>query len=284
VQAAVRARAAAGEATGFVVLSRGGTRRRIPYWLAVTAPRLASEPHRTLTRPGVYRGDTRGKPARVSAYRYPEGGSGVGVRTALPGPEQVFRVVLRRRVANFGVAVLSRSPRSAAEPRVVRAGDENGLVGYTGLPVNLNPYLPSFLRPEPVVGAVLPAPGAYDVVFDTPSRARAGRFRFRLWIGDTTPPSVRLLPRRPGSPVRLAVSDRGSGVDPRLLVALVDGRRVAGTSYDPGSGRLTIPVRRLEAGRHRLLVQASDYQETRNMEDVARILPNTRVLRATFRR
>jgi hypothetical protein len=36
----------------------------------------------------------------------------------------------------------------------------------------------------------------------------------------------------------------------------------------------------LARGRHRLRLQVSDYQETRNMENVARILPNTRVLRA----
>ena len=284
VQAATAATASAKEATGFVVLSRGTARRRIPYWLGVSAPRLAGEPHRTLARPGVYRGDTRGKPARVSSYRYPEGGSGVGVRTRLAGPEQVFRVVLRRPAANFGVAVLSQSPGTAVHPRVVRAGDENRLVGYPGLPLNLNPYLDSFLRPEPVAGAVLPARGAYDVVFDTASRARAGRFTFRFWIGDTTPPSVRLLTRRPGSPLHVAVADRGSGVDPRLLSVRVDGRRLAGTSYDRRSGRITIPVRDLAGGRHTLVVQASDHQETRNMEDVPRILPNTRVLRASFAR
>ena len=46
----------------------------------------------------------------------------------LPGPEQVFRVRLRRPVDNFGVAVLSREGR-ACQPRIVRAGDENRLVG-----------------------------------------------------------------------------------------------------------------------------------------------------------
>jgi hypothetical protein len=31
-----------------------------------------------------------------------------------------------------------------------------------------------------------------------------------------------------------------------------------------------------------LTFTVSDYQETKNMEDVARILPNTRTLRTTF--
>jgi hypothetical protein len=37
-------------------------------------------------------------------------------------------------------------------------------------------------------------------------------------------------------------------------------------------------------GRHTLTFTAADYQETKNMENVARILPNTRTLRVTFSR
>ena len=43
----------------------------------------------------------------------------------------------------------------------------------------------------------------------------------------------------------------------------------------PGRGSLP--------GTHRLTFQVSDYQETRNMENVARILPNTRMISTTFR-
>ncbi len=38
--------------TGFVVLTNGANTRRIPFWFATTAPKLASEPTTTLTRPG----------------------------------------------------------------------------------------------------------------------------------------------------------------------------------------------------------------------------------------
>jgi hypothetical protein len=34
----------------------------------------------------------------------------------------------------------------------------------------------------------------------------------------------------------------------------------------------------VQPGTHRLRLSVADYQETRNMENVARILPNTRVL------
>jgi hypothetical protein len=165
-------------------------------------------------------------------------------------------------------------------PRIVFAGDENRLVGQTALPLALNPYLDSFQKVDPVAGVVLPAVGSYDVVFDTPSRARAGRFRFRFWIADTTPPTARLL-RRSSGPLVVAVADKGSGVDPRLLSVKVDGR-ARRFAYDPARGRVVIPRTGLGAGKHRLVVGVSDYQEAKNMEDVHRILPNTRVLRATF--
>jgi hypothetical protein len=38
---------------------------------------------------------------------------------------------------------------------------------------------------------------------------------------------------------------------------------------------------KLAKGTHKLVFQVSDYQEDKNMEDVARILPNTAVLRTT---
>ena len=49
-----------------------------------------------------------------------------------------------------------------------------------------------------------------------------------------------------------------------------------------GNGRLTIPTAGLAPGRHALQIQVADYQETRNMENSGRVLPNTRVFRTTF--
>ena len=39
----------------------------------------------------------------------------------------------------------------------------------------------------------------------------------------------------------------------------------------------------ISPGRHRLRFQISDYQETRNMENVGAVLPNTRRITPTFR-
>jgi Subtilase family len=281
VRAAASRAAPAADGSGFVLLSRGGARRRIPYWLRVTAPRLRTERWTLLRRPGVYRGDTRGRPARVFAYRYPARPGPLGVAARLPGPERVFRFVIGRRVANAGAVVLSQAPGSRVSPRLVRDGSEDRLAGYTALPIRLNPYQANYFGAEPVVGVFRPARGAYDLVFDTRSRRVAGAFTFRFWVNDTAPPTVRLLTRRVArrGVLRLRVADRGSGVDPSSLVARVDGR-YRQILYAPGNAH--IRTHGLARGRHRLVFVASDYQETKNNENAGATLPNTRRFATTF--
>ena len=271
--------ARAGDGGGFVVLTRGTDVRRIAFWFHVEVPRLALDPHRILRGPGLYHGDTAGRASRVAAYRYPEGGLAQGVPTRLGGPEQVFRFTLRRPVANFGVAIVHRAPGVKVSPRLVAGNDENRVVGYGGLPASLNPYQ-GFGRAEPVVAAVLPDPGTYEFVFDTPTRTKPGAFTFRFWINDTSPPSIRRLERRDviGRPLRFAVHDSGSGLDPRGFHARIGGR-VVRVGY--AKGVLSLRTKGLRPGRQSVTVTASDYQETKNMEDVGPVLPNTRVLRTT---
>jgi hypothetical protein len=48
-------------------------------------------------------------------------------------------------------------------------------------------------------------------------------------------------------------------------------------------GRLSVPLEGLASGTHRLVVSVADFQETKNSESVVGILPNTTVLRKTFR-
>jgi subtilisin family serine protease len=281
VQATATKAAKQGDAMGFVVLTRGTVTRRIPFWLRVTVPQLGRDRHRTLNRPGIYQGNTRRGASRVGCYRYPSNPSALGIAPCLHGPEQVFRIVLKRQVANFGVVLLSRARGTRVQPRVVRAGDENRLTGYAGLPLNLNPYLSTFDELSPTAGAVRPDAGAYDIVFDTPSRRAAGKFSFRLWIGDTTPPPLRLLTHtvRLGGFLQVSVTDAGSGVDPGSLRATLDGEDV-GVRFARGRARVSTLL--LGTGRHRLVFRASDYQEAKNMENSGPILPNTRQLNATF--
>jgi subtilisin family serine protease len=270
----VTAGAAQGDAMGFVVLRLGSVTRRIPYWLRVAEPKLGREPHGTLSTTGTYRGTTAGGQSLVSSYRYPD----VPRANNLAGRERVFRVTVSKPVANFGVVVLSGARVS---PRVVVAGDENRLVGVTGLPVAINPYIDSYGEARPVAGAIRPGPGGYDIVFDTPAGPAAG-FTYRFWIDDVTPPTVRLLsPKaKQGGTLTLAVADSGAGVDPRSLTAKIDGRPVP-VSF--GGGRATVSLGTTSPGTHALVFSAADYQELKNMENVLRILPNTRTFRATIR-
>jgi subtilisin family serine protease len=282
LQATAAASAAEGDTSGFVVLTRGSDRRRIPFWLRVEAPKLGREAHRTLTKTGTYRGSTRGRPSLVTTYRYPDDLSALGVRRELAGPEQVFRFRLTRRASNFGVAVTSEAAGVTIEPRVVVAGDENRLSGYDGLPVNLNPYLSRFLQKTLTAGALRPEPRTYDIVFDSAAPNTAGAFTFRFWVDDHTPPAIKLLTKRTtvGGTLRLRVVDHGSGVDGELLRPFIDGR-FAPATYRKGVATVT-PAVALKRGRHRLVMRASDYQETKNNENVGPILPNSRTLTATF--
>jgi subtilisin family serine protease len=249
----------AGDVTGFVVLTRGTDVRRIPFWFAVAGSRVGSST--LLRRPGVVRGTTKGAPSRINAYRYPTAGDGVWA-----GPERAYRVRITGRPANFGAVTLS----GAALPHVVIGGNADHLAGYAGLPTDLNPYRNAYGSSVPVAGAVLPAPGVYDIVFDTHTAAAAGRFSFRWWINDVTPPRVRLVKAKSG--IVVAASDAGSGVDPSSAFARVDGKR-ASVRYTGGAFHIAAAK-----GAHTLVFTVADYQETKNMEDVARILPNT----ATF--
>ncbi len=265
VGATVAPTAKSGAVTGFVVLTRGADVRRIPFLVVVDHPVLEASPRQLLTRPGLYEGTTKGAASRVDRYRYPTGGD-----AAYPGPEVVYRVKITKLVANFGAVALS----GHAVPHVVFAGDESHLVGYAGLPMMLNPYFDTFGDRRSVAGAVLPAKGVYDIVFDTRAKSLAGPFRFRFWVNDTKPPTLRVVRGEPGT-IAVAISDAGSGVDPHSLDATVDGHEVR-VRYAEGRA-----VVRAKPGKHDLVLQASDFQEAKNMEDVVRIKPNTATLTRT---
>jgi subtilisin family serine protease len=269
------------EATGYIVLSRGAEKRRIPYWFRTGAAKLANAKTTPLRRAGSYSSTTRGGAARITSYSYPDVPAGAGFATKLPGPERVFRLTLGGPATNFGVVVTSRAKGVRVEPRIVHAGDERRLTGYPALPFNLNPYLRTFGEPVLASGTILPAAGAYDIVFDSRTAASAGKFAFRFWINDSTPPAVALRSKRVrlGARLVVGVTDRGSGVDPASLVIQVDGQE---RNAKLSGGSVRLQTVRLRKGRHTLRFQVSDYQESRNMENVGPILPNTRILQTSF--
>jgi subtilisin family serine protease len=252
-----------GDVTGFVVLTHGTDVRRIPFWFAVSAPKLGGETKTTLTRAGTYKSTTAGAPSLISTYRYPTAGD-----VQYPGPERAYRVTVSGRPANFGVVVVS----GRAAPHVTFDGSEERLAGYVGLPIDLNPYRKSYGASVPVAGVDVPAAGAYDIVFDTRSAAQAGPFTFRYWVNDVTPPTLHVSAK--GRTIVVSATDAGSGVDPSTFVVTVGGRAV------PTRGKTTVTIKAAK-GPHKVVATASDYQEAKNMENVPPILPNTATLRVT---
>ena len=251
----------AGDESGYFVLTRGADVRRIPFWFMTTAPKLAREKATPLA-PGVHEGTTAGGAALVTHYRYPTGGD-----VTYPGPERVYRVRIPAGAANAGVAVLTGN----VYPHITLDGSEDRLAGYTAMPLDFNPYRRSYGLRRRVAAVVLPAGGIYDVVFDS-TNAGGRPFTFRYWVNDVTAPKLKVLSTR-GS-ISIAATDAGSGVDSTSIVATLDGKRVAARF---GSGIVRVAATK---GRHRLVLSVADFQETKNTEDVAKILPNTATLRA----
>ena len=278
----VPAGAKLGDLTGYVELRRGADVRRIPFWGRIAVAALQRHASLKLTRPGVYRSSTAGRPALVSRYRYPENPGGIGVTTDLRGPERVYRILLTKRVANIGVVIIQRGGASRVQPRVVAQVDENRLTGYAGLPVAHNPYLEEFRTQVLAAAALNPIPGEYAVVFDSAARSGAGPFTFRYWVNDVTPPTLRLRAATVtrSRPVRVAATDDGSGVYADSILASIDGTFV---SAGFRRGVISVSTAGLASGTHRLRLRVSDYQESKNTENVARILPNTRTFTTTFR-
>lgn len=274
----VQPNAREGERTGWVVLRRNGESRRVPFWFRVTKPKLPNVNAGRLSSPGTVAASTAGGTALVHRYRYPEG-TGTA-RRSLRGPEIAYRVRLSDPVANLGVVVISEASGVAVEPRIVERNDENRLVGRSGLPLVTNPYLERFGRRSATSAALLPGPGEYTLVFDSPSRRTAGSFLFRWWVNDVAPPRIR-VPAKRGRVIRARIVDAGAGVDPASIWYSIDGGRSRRPRFDPRTGLATITLRNAKPGRHELEITAADYQELKNTENVARILPNTRTLKTT---
>ena len=264
---------------GAILLTRGTDVRRIPFWAHLSTPALADAKRTAIAGPGVFKGNTRGRPALVSTYRYPEISVGGPVASTLGGPEQIFRLRLKRAAVNFGVVILTRGPGVQVEPRIVVAGNENRLTGYPGLPIHLNPYLVDYGSKTRSAGAIAPLAGAYDLVFDSPSPAGAGAFTFRLWVNDVTRPAATVLTRtaKRGTPLSIRLSDKGSGIDPSSLQVTIGGKEARAAIV---GGVARVDTSKLKPGTTLLRLQVSDHQESRNMENVGPILPNTRVLTA----
>ena len=221
------------------------------------------------------------------------------------GKEKVYSLDIARQAVNAGVVVVRPAPKLDASitallssnqpihPWFMGSLDENDVLGYAGIPVNVNGSLPDFLYSIGTAGGVFLPPGRYYVSVDSGrdlfnGRPLAGRYTLRSWVNDVRPPRVQIVTRTlsSGRPTIVAkVTDAKSGVDP-LALQLFFGpstRRtsVGATRFDPETGIAAFSIPRealpLDPGTQFMQIVASDFQESKNINtDSDSPLPNTR--------
>ena len=303
--ASAAAGAPQGDNFGFLVLRRGDLVRRIPYAFSVTRPQLTGV--RTTPLRPRQTGNTRNGEDRARVYRWPTSPFGIlnifGVDPAVndDGREAVYSLDITRQAVNAGV-VIERpaiklnasvasllSSNAPIHPWFLGSLDENDVLGYAGIPVNSNGYMPDFLFNVGAAGGVFLPAGRYYVSVDSgrdpfSGRPLAGPYTLRSWVNDVRPPNVALITSRisSGRPTIVArVRDAGSGVDPLSLLLLFGTSQLGATQYDPDTGIAVFQIPReslsLTPGPQFMRVFASDFQETKNIHtEGVNPMPNSR--------
>ena len=256
---------------GFVVLTRGTDVAPDP----VLVRRLA---RRSSPASGRRRSSSAGTYTRHDERRRRRSSAPTATRPAAtsctPGPSAPTASRSPGRPANFGVVVTSGARHAASS---TFDGAEDHLAGYTGLPLDLNPYRKTY-------GASVRAR----------RRRAAGRrlLRRRLRHAERRrrrAVHVPLLGERRDA-AHAARHRRRAARSPcaRPTPAPASTRRRSSRPLDGQAVKAPLRRRRRSGsprGRDvtRSCCSVADYQETKNMEDVAPILPNTATLRATVR-
>jgi minor extracellular serine protease Vpr len=283
--------AVSGEDYGFILLRRGDVTRRIPYAFVVSKPALAAMTAEKLTR--FVTGDTRQGTSRVSAYCCPSEPFGpppdyIGKPMSETGSEHLYVTSVDKPLVNMGVAVWASSNGAIVDPWFLGSKDEHDVQGYDGTPVNQNDLMFDYSLNIGAAGTVFPRLGQYYVAVDSGSdpftnQPLPGSYVVRSWQNDLKPPAARILTTRVGAgrPTIVArILDAKSGVDP-LSLAISYRRVVVGAAlYDAFSGLALFPLPaaapRIPAGRIGLQLEASDFQEAKNLETIGNnLLPNT---------
>ncbi|HEX5029105.1 MAG TPA: S8 family serine peptidase [Gaiellaceae bacterium] len=309
VTASASSGAVQGDNFGFVVLRRGSDTRRIPYAFSVSRSSLTSAPVTPLKT--LQSGDTRIGDDRASVYRWPTspfailGIFGVDPSVNDDGKEKIYSLDITKQAVNAGVVVVRPQTRLDApfeallssnqpiHPWFMGSLDENDVLGYAGIPVNVNGSLPDFLFSVGASGGVFLPPGRYYISVDSgrdlfTGRSLAGRYTLRSWVNDVKPPTVRIITKQlsTGRPTIVAkVTDAKSGVDPHALQfsfgPATRRTSVGALMFDPATGIAVFSVPReafpLEPGAQFMQIVASDYQEGKNINTESDSpLPNTR--------
>ncbi len=241
ITAGVAAGGVQGDNFGFILLRRGSDVRRIPYAFSVSRSSLTGAPVAAL-KP-MQSGDTRTGEDRAQAYRWPTspfsilGIFGVDPSVNDDGKEKIYSLNITKQAVNAGVVVVKPETKLDApitarlssnqpiHPWFMGSLDENDVLGYAGIPVNVNGSLPDFLYSIGAAGGVFLPPGRYYVSVDSGrdlfnGRSLAGRYTLRSWVNDVRPPTVRIVTKAlsSGRPTVVAkITDAKSGVDPHSL-------------------------------------------------------------------
>jgi subtilisin family serine protease len=298
----VRADAAAGaekgDDFGFLVLSKDGVTRRIPYAFFVTRPALQSRVPVPIRHSQT--GTTIGE-SRVSEYRWPAAPFGppsdyTGPPMHEDGAETLYVMRVDRAVANAGVSVITEPRGVQIDPWFLGSPDENDVQGQAGTPVDVNNLTSDFKLDVGAAGAAFPRQQAFYVSVDSgrdqfTGKLLAGTYTLRSWLNDVTPPRVRLLTSRvaAGRPTIVArITDSGSGVDPLSLTLGYRRTLVGASAYDPLTGIAVLPLSSsapsLKPGIQRARIRAADFQETKNVNTAGtNVFPNTRFANVKLR-
>jgi subtilisin family serine protease len=298
-----------GDNFGFVLLRRGSDVRRIPYAFSVSRSSLTGAPVAALKK--LQSGDTRTGEDRARAYRWPTspfsilGIFGVDPSVNDDGKEKLYSLNITKQAVNAGVVVVRPttdlhasitallSSNQPIHPWFMGSLDENDVLGYAGIPVNVNGQLPDFLYSIGAAGGVFLPPGRYYVSVDSgrdpfTGHSLAGRYTLRSWVNDVKPPTVRIITKAlsSGRPTVVAkITDAKSGADPhsfQLFFGPTTRRSSVGaTLFDAKTGIAAFSIPRtalsLAPGTQFMQIVASDYQEAKNINTESNSpFPNTR--------
>jgi hypothetical protein len=212
------------------------------------------------------------------------------------GGEKLYVTTVKKPLVNLGVSVLGSSGNAAIDPWLLGSKDERDVQGYAATPVNMNNYMFDFAVDVGAAGVSFPRRQRFYVAVDSRSdpfsdKPLPGQYVLRSWRNDLTKPRVDVLTTRVGvgRPTIVArVLDSQSGVDPLSLVIAYRRVLVGAALYEPTTGLAVFPLpteaAKIASGKTRLVLQASDFQETKNLETVGDdIMPNTRFKTVTLR-
>jgi minor extracellular serine protease Vpr len=289
VVASASSTAPTGDDYGFIVLKRGGDQVRVPYYFSVQYPQIGRAPRVTIKRDQI--ADTSKGTSYVGTYRFPAEPFGpppdyTGRPFNEDGAEHVYTVRVSSHVANAGVAVVAEGAGALVEPWFLGSLNESDVQGYPGTPVNVNGLTFEYQFDNGAAAVDFPHEGRYFVAVDSRAdpytdQPLRGPYLLHSWQNDVTPPRFRFLTKvvSAGRPLLAAVAtDRGAGVDPLSLVIGYKRTLLLAALYDPVSGLALWPLDgapRIGLGRTPMIALASDYQESKNIDQAGALLPNT---------